>query len=168
MQVLDVGPPEQNIADKVYASSAANSENKGPPHPNIDSQTNAAAASQLELPVQMVANLSLLQSDPTSESAKPSRLSSNYNRCYLNTPPLTNDAIVGMRNGLEKKGLDRIYENLRVVVKEGEILERELRKRSRNKRESSFRSRQSCWWPVTRWEEKTISFRSHHGARDSY
>ena len=48
MQVLDVGPPEQNIADKVYASSAANFENKGPPHPNIDSQVNAAAAAQLE------------------------------------------------------------------------------------------------------------------------
>ena len=53
MQVLDVGPPEQNIADKVHASSAANSENKGPPHSNIDLQANAAAA-QLELSVQMI------------------------------------------------------------------------------------------------------------------
>ena len=56
MQALDVGPPEQNIADK--SSSAVNSENKGPPHPNIDLQVNAAPA-QLELTVQMVAkNLS--------------------------------------------------------------------------------------------------------------
>ena len=55
MQALDVGPPEQNIADK--SSSAVNSENKGPAHPNIDLQANAAAA-QLELTVQMVANLS--------------------------------------------------------------------------------------------------------------
>ena len=57
MQILDIGPPEQNIADKVYASSAADSENKGPPHSNIDLHANAAAA-QLELTVQMVANLS--------------------------------------------------------------------------------------------------------------
>ena len=52
----EVGPSEQNMADKVYheeddgddASSAANSENKSPPHPNIDLQANATAA-QLEL-----------------------------------------------------------------------------------------------------------------------
>ena len=57
MQIFDIGPPEQNIADKVYASSAAESENKDPPHSNIGLHANAAAA-QLELTVQMVANLS--------------------------------------------------------------------------------------------------------------
>ena len=69
-------PHEPNAADKIGydeeedgddASSAANSENKSPPHPNIELQANAAAA-QLELTVQMMESLS----SSTSASAVPS------------------------------------------------------------------------------------------------
>ena len=145
----DAGPPEHHIADKMYneeedgddASSAANSENKNPPHPNIDLQANAVAA-QLELTIQMVTNLS---SSASTTTAIPSH--------FLETFPALLDSLQTTQTLLseytsmsqshdswyarqlrkERARQDVWEESLRVVVKEGENLEQELRKRSRSR-----------------------------------
>jgi hypothetical protein len=145
----DAGPHEQNIADKAYneeedgddASSAANSENKSPPHPNIDLQANAAAA-QLELTVQMVASLS---SSASTSTAVPSHFRETFPALLdsLQTTQTLLSEYTSMsqsRDGWyarqlrkERARQDVWEESLRVVVKEGENLEQELRKRSRNR-----------------------------------
>ena len=144
-----VGPSEQNIADKAYneeededdTSSAANSEHKSPPHPTIDLQANAAAA-QLELTVQMVVNLS---SSASTADAVPSHfcetLSALLDSLQTTQTLLSEYTSMGQsRDGWyarqlrkERARQDVWEESLRVVVKEGENLEQELRKRSRNR-----------------------------------
>ena len=122
-------------------SSAAGSENKSPPHPNIDLQGNAIAA-QLELTVQMLANISastsaavvppsqfretfsvLLDSLHTTQS-----LLSDYTSMAQ-----SRDSWYARQLRKEKARQDVWEESLKVVVKEGEGLENELRKRSRNR-----------------------------------
>ena len=145
----DVGPSEHNVADKAYneeddeddASSAANSENKGPPHPTIDLQANAAAA-QLELTVQMVVNLS---SSASTADAVPSHfcetLSALLDSLQTTQTLLSEYTSMGQSRDSwyarqlrkERARQDVWEESLRVVVKEGENLEQELRKRSRNR-----------------------------------
>ena len=144
----EVGPSEQNMADKVYheeddgddASSAANSENKSPPHPNIDLQANATAA-QLELTVQMVANLSSSASTSTVPSHFRETVSALLDSLQTTQTLLSEYSSMGQsRDGWyarqlrkERARQDVWEESLRVVVKEGENLEQELRKRSRNR-----------------------------------
>ena len=144
----DVGPPEQNISDNVYneeddgddASSAANSENKSPPHPNIDLQANATSA-QLELTVQMVSNLSSSASNAAGRShfreTFPALLDSLQTTQTLlseyTSMSQSRDGWYARQLRKERARQDVWEESLRVVVKEGENLEQELRKRSRNK-----------------------------------
>ena len=122
------------------ASSAANSENKSPPHPNIDLQANATAA-QLELTIQMVANLT----SSTSTIAVPSHLSENFSALLdsLQTTQTllseytsmgqSRDSWYARQLRKERARQDVWEESLRVVVREGENLEQELRRRSRNR-----------------------------------
>ena len=140
-------PPEQNIADKEHeeddgddASSAANSENKSPPHPNIDLQANAVAA-QLELTVQMVANLSSSASTTTVPSHFRETVSALLDSLQTTQTLLSEYTSMGQSRDTwyarqlrkEKARQDVWEESLKVVVKEGESLEQELRKRSRNR-----------------------------------
>ena len=143
----DVEPPEQNIADKMHeeedgddASSAANSENKSPPHPNIDLQANAAAA-QLELTVQMVANLSSSASATAVPSHFRETVSALLDSLQTTQTLLSEYTSMGQSRDSwyarqlrkERARQDVWEESLKVVVKEGEDLEQELRKRSRNR-----------------------------------
>ena len=141
------GTPDQNITDKVYneedgddTSSAANSENKSPPHPNIELQANAAAA-QLELTVQMVANMTSSASTTTVPSHFRETISALIDSLQTTQTLLSEYTSMSQsRNSWyarqlrkEKARQDVWEESLRVVVKEGESLEQELRKRSRNR-----------------------------------
>jgi hypothetical protein len=122
------------------ASSSVNSENKSPPHPTIDLQANATAA-QLELTIQMVINLS----SSTSTSAVPSRFPETFPALLesLQTTQTLLSEYTSMGQSRDRwyarqlrKERDRQdvwEESLKVVVKEGESLEQELRKRSRNR-----------------------------------
>ena len=120
--------------------SAANSENKSPPHPNIDLQANATAA-QLELTVQMVANLSSSASTSTVPSHFRETVSALLDSLQTTQTLLSEYSSMGQsRDGWyarqlrkERARQDVWEESLRVVVKEGENLEQELRKRSRNR-----------------------------------
>ena len=148
-------PHEPNTADKIGydeeddrddASSAANSENKSPPHPNIELQANATAA-QLELTIQMMENLS----SSTSASAIPSSqiretLSSLLDSLQTTQTLLSEytfmshsrDSWYARQLRKEKARQDIWEESLKVVVREGENLESELRKRSRNRGSRTF------------------------------
>ena len=144
----EVGPSEQNIADKEDheeedgddTSSAANSENKSPPHPTIDLQANAAAA-QLELTVQMVENLSSSATTTAVPFHLRETLSALLDSLQTTQTLLSEYTSMGQsRDGWyarqlrkERARQDVWEESLRVVVKEGENLEQELRKRSRNR-----------------------------------
>jgi oxysterol-binding protein 1 len=144
----DAGSPEQNIADKVCneeededdTSSAANSERKSPPHPNIDLQANATAA-QLELTVQMVANMSSSSSTTTVPSHFRETVSALLDSLQTSQTLLSEYTSMGQSRDSwyarqlrkERARQDVWEESLRVVVKEGENLEQELRKRSRNR-----------------------------------
>jgi len=113
------------------------SENKTSRHPNIDLQANATAA-QLELTIQMTSNLStsspaisqfretlpvLLDSLQTTQS-----LLSEYTSMAQ-----SRDSWYARQLKKERARQDVWEESLKVVVKEGEGLENELRKRSRNR-----------------------------------
>ena len=145
----DAGSPEQNLADKMEneeedgddTSSAANSENKSPPHPNIDLQANATAA-QLELTIQMVANMTSSSSTTTTvPSHFRETISALIDSLQTTQTLLAEYTSMGQsRDGWyarqlrkERARQDVWEESLRVVVKEGESLEQELRKRSRNR-----------------------------------
>ena len=142
-------PPEPNMADhKAYheeedgddTSSAANSENKCPPHPNIDLQANATAA-QLELTVQMVANITSSSSTTTIPSQFRETVSALLDSLQTTQTLLSEYTSMGQsRDGWyarqlrkERARQDVWEESLRVVVREGESLEHELRQRSRNR-----------------------------------
>ena len=136
-----VGDNDQEEEEEEDTSSAAHSDNKTSPHPNIDLQANAAAA-QLELTIQMVANLS------TSSTATPPSSSQ-----FRETLPVLLDSLQTTQSLLseytsmaqsrdswytkqlrkERARQDVWEESLKVLVKEGEGLESELRKRSRNR-----------------------------------
>ena len=113
------------------------SENKTSRHPNIDLQANATAA-QLELTIQMTSNLStsspaisqfretlpvLLDSLQTTQS-----LLSEYTSMAQ-----SRDSWYARQLKKERARQDLWEESLKVVVKEGEGLENELRKRSRSR-----------------------------------
>ena len=142
----DAGSAHANIdgygeeEDGDDASSSAFSENKSPPHPNINLQANAAAA-QLELSTQMVANLS----SSTSSTAIPSHLHETFSSLLdslqttqsllseYTSMSQSRDSWYAKQLRKERARQDVWEESLKVVVKEGENLEHELRKRSRNR-----------------------------------
>ena len=144
----EAGTHEQNETDKMYneeedgddTSSAANSENKSPPHPNIDLQANATAA-QLELTIQMVANMTSSSSTTSIPSQFRETVSALIDSLQTTQTLLSEYTSMGQsRDGWyarqlrkERARQDVWEESLRVVVKEGENLEQELRKRSRNR-----------------------------------
>ena len=139
----DAGPPpHERNSDKVGYdeeddTSSANSENKSPPHPNIDLQANAAAA-QLELTVQIIANLSSSSPVPSHFQDTFSALLDSLQTTQTLLSEYTSmsqsrDSWYARQLRKERARQDVWEESLKVVVKEGENLEHELRKRSRHR-----------------------------------
>lgn len=145
----DVGPPERTtspLADEEQGdgedtSSAADSETKSPPYPNIDLQGNATAA-QLELTVQILANLS---ASASAGAVPPSQFRETFSALLdsLQTTQTLLSEYTSMAQSRdswhtrqlrkERARQDLWEESLKIVVKEGEGLEKELKKKSRNR-----------------------------------
>ncbi|PPR03697.1 hypothetical protein CVT24_007418 [Panaeolus cyanescens] len=122
-------------------TSSADSDRKGPPHPTADLTGNAAAA-QLELTSQLLNNLIASTQDPSTSPKKVSdthdaireslRITQNFLSSFI-TMSQEREKWYDRQLKKERKSQKFWEESLAVVVREGEDLEKELRKRSRRR-----------------------------------